>query len=280
MKSIKFVKMQGAGNDFILLEDAFISGKPSFSSKQLVSLAKKICDRKYGVGADGLLLVTKSVKADARMRIFNADGSEPDMCGNGARCFASYVAQRKKKSSLLVETRAGFLKAQVQAKKIKLNMTEPKDLKLGLSLEIDATLYKADYVNTGVPHVVVMVDDLENFHVQRIGRLIREHTMFQPAGANVNFIKIVDSNFLHVRTYERGVENETLACGTGSVASAIIAVLNAQHKKGLDGAPFCMRVKTKSGELLKVYFKVSGKIITDVWLEGEAKVVFKGEYYV
>ncbi len=278
MKKISFVKMQGTGNDFVLIE-----GTASFSSKTLSALAKKMCHRKYGIGADGLLVAARSKKALARMRIFNADGSEPAMCGNGARCFALYVAQKKKKKDFLIETKAGFLKAHIDKNRVRLNMTDPYGLKTGICLQMAGQVYRVDYVNTGVPHVVMFVDDLDNFAVKEMGRFIREHAEFAPEGTNVNFVKICAPNCIRVRTYERGVEDETLACGTGTVASAILAFLNSNLNEPKDKENKLVKfdVETLSGETLKVYFKTSAhKNIVDVWLEGPARIVFKGEYYV
>lgn len=275
MKRIPFIKMQGAGNDFVLIEDA-----PSFSSQKLSQLAKKMCHRKYGIGADGLLVVARSKTALARMRIFNADGTEPDMCGNGARCFALYIARKKKKKDFLIETKAGILKARIAKDRIRLNMTDPRDFKLGVCVQGISQVYRVDYVNTGVPHVVMVVDDLDHFAVKEMGRFFREHAVFAPEGTNVNFVKICAPKQIRVRTYERGVEDETLACGTGSVASAIMTFLSLGEIESHEGKVVKMDVETSSGDTLKVYFKVSHKIITDVWLEGAARIVFKGEYYV
>ena len=226
MKSLPFTKMEGSGNDFVILDgDAFSSIVHRPSS------IVKMCDRKFGIGADGILLLEKSKKSDVRMRIFNADGSEAEMCGNGARCVALYIAIQNKKKSLTIETLAGFLQACVFQNSVKLKMTDPLDLKLGQIVKVGAQSYEVDYINTGVPHAVVEVSDLKNFQVKSLGHALRHHRIFQPAGSNVNFMKFVDKDHLRIRTYERGVEDETLACGTGAVASAIIAILNHVAKK-------------------------------------------------
>lgn len=292
MKSVKFLKMEGSGNDFIVVSAAALKAvDPStqasphearglcsgFSSSKL---ARTVCDRKYGVGADGLLVLGNSKKADVAMRIFNADGSEAEMCGNGARCAALYASKKSKKKKLTIETRAGLLSARIGKSDIALKMTNPFDLRRGLLLNVAGQTYEVNYINTGVPHAVIEVDDVERVDVKALGGLIRRHDVFLPAGTNVDFIKILASDYLVLRTYERGVEGETLACGTGSVASAIMAVLKARDKnKQLDKA-YKIRVMTRSGEALYVYFKLKDDKISDVWLQGRARIVFKGEYYV
>lgn len=276
MKSVKFTKMQGSGNDFVVVDQ--LAG---LSVGQLKKKVPQICDRIYGVGADGLLLLEKSKMADARMRIFNADGSEAQMCGNGARCAAMYLGGAKKITKLKLETKAGIIAAEVDKDNVKIKLTDPVDLKFDLHVNVGGKDYEVDYLNTGVPHAVVVVDDLEHIPVKEIGRQIRHHEAFRPAGTNVDFIKILDESHVVVRTYERGVEDETLACGTGSVAAGIIAVLNTCGASGKNpGAGRKIFVKTRSAETLIVYFKASKKKITDVWLEGKAKIVFQGEYYV
>lgn len=270
MKSLTFTKMQASGNDFVVIEN---SPQSTVHGPQI--LAKKICDRKYGVGADGVLLLEKSTKADVRMRIFNADGTEAEMCGNGARCCALFVSKRKKKNNLSIETKAGLLEAQIKGEDVKLKMTDPLDLKLDMRIHVGGKEYEVDYLNTGVPHAVIEVDDIEHIPVKKIGRLIRHHDVFKPAGTNVDFIKMEEKDRILVRTYERGVEDETLACGTGSVAAAIITTLNHARRSG--SAAHKVYCQTQSGEVLSVYFRLLRKKIIDVWLEGKASVVFEGK---
>jgi diaminopimelate epimerase len=286
MRGIKFTKMEGAGNDFVVIEGPCpaVVGRPSS--------VVKICDRIFGIGADGLLLLEKSGKADIRMRIFNADGSEAQMCGNGARCCALWASRTSaaggsafggKNSKLRIETKAGIVDARVEGDSAKIKLTDPVDLKLDIHMKVDGKDYEVDYVNTGVPHAVIEVDDIEMVSVKKIGRLVRHHKIFQPAGTNVDFVQVKDRDHVVVRTYERGVEDETLACGTGSVASAIIAVLNHFRRDPGQGKPDSVHkifVETRSRETLKVYFRFLKKKISDVWLEGKARMVFKGEYYV
>jgi diaminopimelate epimerase len=277
MKVLKFSKMQAAGNDFIL-----IKGDRASRAARLAPLVVRMCDRRFGVGADGVLLLEKSRKADVRMRVINADGSEAEMCGNGARCCALYVSQADKKKSLTIETLAGLLEARITGVSVKLKMTDPVDLKLDMRIVSEGRVYEVDYMDTGVPHAVIEVGDIGDAPVKKLGAFIRRHDSFSPAGTNVDFVHVAGRDHIEVRTYERGVEDETLACGTGAVASAIIATLNHVYKSGRTDRSASHRifVRTRSGEELKVYFRLLKKRITDVWLEGRAKLVFKGEYHV
>lgn len=261
MKKFNFTKMVASGNDFIVIKD-----KPAGN---LLVLAKLLCDRKFGIGADGLLLLGKFKKTDVAMRIFNADGSEAEMCGNGARCAALFCGKKKVK----FQTIAGEVNAEVSGKHIKIQITDPKNIKLNVPLKVCGRQIKINFINTGVPHVVVFVNGLDSINVDHIGSIIRNHVKFSPRGANVNFVEVRGSDLIRIRTYERGVEGETLACGTGSVASALILAL----KNNLNGL---IRVQTQSGEVLKVYFRRNNGKFSDVWLEGSAKKVYQGEYHV
>ena len=288
MKKVNFTKMVASGNDFVVIDSYPTHAKawvPRVTSHQ--SLAKNICDRIYGVGADGLLVLEKSLPteqagkiADIRMRIFNSDGSEAEMCGNGARCVAFYSVKVSKRQSvkdkIKIETRAGVIEARVNGDNVKIKLTDPKNIKLGIPLKINNRLLKVNFVNTGVPHTVIFVEGLDKIDVQNLGRVIRYHKRFSPQGTNVNFVEVLSNNSIKVRTYERGVEDETLACGTGSVASALITARQStrapEHQK--------INVHTQGGEVLKVYFDKINNGFKNVWLEGKAMIVFKGEYYV
>ena len=261
MKRIKFTKMVASGNDFVVLDKQ--------PAGNLCALTRALCDRKFGVGADGLLLISKVKNADFRMRIINADGSEAEMCGNGARCAALFSG--KKKAKML--TLAGLINTRVYASQVKIQLTDPKAIKLDIPLKVNGRLIKVNFINTGVPHIVVFVDALDRMDVDSIGRLIRWHIKFAPAGTNVNFVEVQENNLIRVRTYERGVEGETLACGTGSTASALIFALKNNLK-------YMVKVKTQSGDVLKIYFNKEEAKFKDVWLEGSARIVYKGEYYV
>lgn len=265
---INFTKSVATGNDFIIIDNrnSALKGDPA-------GIAKKLCDRFYSVGADGLLLLEKSDLADFKMRIFNSDGSEAEMCGNGSRCVALYAYAKKiAPSDMKIETMAGILNANVQGESVRVKLTDPKDIQWNLCLMIHECPYKVNLVNTGVPHVIYFVDDLEAVEVNKLGPKMRYHEDFSPHGANVNFVKVTDKdkNKISVRTYERGVEDETLACGTGAVASAIIA---AESEKFVSP----VTVETRSGEILKVYFEFHDGSFKNVYLEGKARLVYEGE---
>lgn len=242
------------------------------------SLAKKICDRKFGVGADGLIVLEKSKVTDVQMRIFNADGTEAEMCGNGARCVALYISNQKPvtRNQIRIEAMAGIIESQVIADKVKIKLTKPKNIKLGIPIKVKNRLLKVNFINTGVPHAVIFVEGLEKIDVVDIGRQIRYHKQFGSSGTNVDFVEVLNDSSLRVRTYERGVEDETLACGTGVAASAIVYRLQSQVASQKEK----INVWTQGTETLKVYFKKDNDRISDVWLEGKARIVCKGEYYV
>ena len=253
--------MVGSGNDFIV-----IKGKPAGN---LAKLSRLLCDREYGIGADGLLLINQRKNADLAMRIFNADGSEAAMCGNGARCAALFNG--KKKARLF--TAAGIINTAALGDKIRIQLTAPKSLKLEIPLKVNSRRIKVNFINTGVPHTVIFVNGIDAINVNYIGKSIRYHKKFAPAGTNVNFVEVKAADTIVIRTYERGVEGETLACGTGSTAAALIFAL----KNNLNNL---VKVQTQSGEILKVYFKRVNSKFQNVWLEGSARVVYKGECYV
>ncbi len=272
-KSIQFTKMAGAGNDFIVVD-----AKKGLNYKRI---AVKACERTNGIGADGLLVFDKSKKADFKMRIINADGSEAEMCGNGARCMAAYIVNNKKtkKKSFTMETLAGILEAQASGEIATVKLSEPQGYKPAITLTVNKRKINVSFIDTGVPHTIIYVDNIENINVKKIGNIVRFHKKFQPKGTNVNFVEQVGKSLVHARTYERGVEDETKACGTGSVASAVITYLKSnpdiKNKKNAS-----MKVKTKSGELLVVTFDVSQGVPTNVRLKGSAKFIAKGEYYL
>ena len=265
---IAFTKVTGAGNDFIVLDDK--AGEMAAHDLDYSRIAQDLCRRKLSVGADGLLVLEDSDKADFRMRIINPDGSEVDMCGNGARCSAYYAAVNGWGNNLTIETGAGIINADVSGSEVKLKMSDPKDIKLGINLGIGPNMLIAHFLNTGVPHVVHLVDSLEGYDVENVGRQIRQHSMFAPDGTNANFVGEIKGQAASIRTYERGVEAETLACGTGTVASAVVLGLLGHVKSPV-------RMMTKSGEVLTVHFEVSGKEVKNVYLEGQAHIVFEGK---
>ncbi|MFH0839572.1 MAG: diaminopimelate epimerase [Candidatus Omnitrophota bacterium] len=268
MNTIEFTKLVAAGNDFILIDNARKKVESKVGS--LSKLAKLVCARRRSIGADGLLVLEGSRRADVAMRIFNPDGSEPEMCGNGSRCLAYYVAHRGiTGNNLSIETEAGILKAVVRKDMVKVGITEPKDLRLDIVLHSASEEMNLAFVNTGVPHAVHIVKNLGAVDVKKIGRQVRYHKIFAPEGANVDFIKIHGARAISMRTYERGVEGETFACGTGAVASAIIA-------SELKNVRPPVKVRTFGGEVLRIYFKKKDKRYRDVYLEGAVKLVFDG----
>ncbi|MDI6641670.1 MAG: diaminopimelate epimerase, partial [Elusimicrobiota bacterium] len=243
-----------------------------------LKLAKKLCQRHFSVGADGLLIVENSTcrgEADFKMLYFNSDGSQAAMCGNGARCVAYYAYINKiAERQMQFETLAGVIKAKVTGSKVRISLADPKDIKLDFSLKLDNKEFNVSFVDTGVPHTVIFVSELDGVDVKNLGKKIRYHEKFLPEGTNVNFVKVVNEHTLNIRTYERGIEDETYACGTGAVASAVIAAM-----KNLVKSP--VRCRTTGGEILTVYFKVASKdeLLTpvyDIHLEGKVKLVFTG----
>ncbi|MFA5147963.1 MAG: diaminopimelate epimerase [Candidatus Omnitrophota bacterium] len=268
MKEITFVKMVASGNDFVVIDNR----RKAVPGAGLRDLAKRVCCRHYGVGGDGLLVIEKSRRADFRMRIINSDGSEAEMCGNGARCVALFarengIAGKKMK----FETLAGVIEAGISGKNIRLRMSDPKDQKLDINLDLSVGASIVNFVNTGVPHAVIFVDKAGELDINRLGKEVRYHSAFAPKGTNADFVELAGANTLKVRTYERGVEGETLACGTGVTASALMAAA----VKGFKSPVTCM---TKSGDSLKIYFRKEGSSFTGVYLEGGARTVFCGKY--
>ncbi len=266
---IEFFKMSGSGNDFILIDNR----DGSLAVPDVVEFVKAVCQRKVSVGADGLIIIEKSPRADFRWRFFNADGSEVDMCGNGGRCAARFAFLKGiAGKTMSFETGAGLIDAEVRDAVVKLRLTEPHTLKPEQRIVVEGESLVVGSINTGVPHVVHYVADLEGCDVFRMGRAIRYHEAYQPAGTNANFVTVIDRHTIAVRTYERGVEDETLACGTGSVASVLISAA-----RGLVDSPVDVRVR--SGEILKVHFAAAGERFTDVYLEGRVRVIYEGRLW-
>ena len=216
---VHFTKMAGAGNDFILIE--------ALKGLDYKKLTLKICDRTNGIGADGVLVLDKSSKADYRMRIINADGSEAEMCGNGARCIAAYIVRHKKlaKKMFSIETLAGIISGEAKGETATVRLSDPRDYRPNIPLIINKRKIQAHYIDTGVPHTITYVQGLDGIPVNEIGPSIRRHEAFAPRGTNVNFVEQVGDNLVAVRTFERGVEGETKACGTGSVAAGLVSYL-------------------------------------------------------
>ena len=251
---VKFVKMHGAGNDFVMIDDR----EEVFPVDDYMRMAA-MATRPGGIGCEGVILVQKSARADFRMRFFNPDGSEAELCGNGARCVAAFAKAIGAVSGnvMCFETAAGLVDAEiVNETQVKIWMPDPKDLRDG-------------FVNSGVPHKVVVVENLARTDVEREGRSIRLSQEFAPAGTNVDFVVYREPDRCSIRTYERGVEAETGACGTGSVAAAVIGV--AQH-----GLRFPVHVKTVKGYDLTVDGEVHGGKFSSITLTGPVKKVYEG----
>jgi len=262
---IQFWKMHGAGNDFVMVDDR----KAVFPVRNRSWIAE-IADRRTGVGCEGIILIQKSRKADFRMRFFNPDGSEVEMCGNGARCVARLAHEiGAAPARMRIETLAGILHAGHSGDSVKLRMTDPVDWRLGKTVKVNGEKLAYGFVNSGVPHVVVEVRNLGGTDVRNLGAGIRYHKDFAPAGTNANFISVTGRNSLKIRTYERGVEGETLACGTGIVASALVAGRMGRVKPPV-------KVTCAHGDVLIVDYRSLPGGVADVTLLGPAVHVFQG----
>lgn len=279
MEHIFFTKMSGAGNDFIILDKKL---NPKFKPESMK--IRELCSRRTGIGADGLIIISDSDHLDFVMNYYNSDGSEGALCGNGARCAIKYgqISSRVVNGRTKFESYAGSYSGELlDDGSVKFNLNNPTEIKLNFDLLLDDQNLRVSFINTGAPHVVIKVNDLlhveknlagisdiDSLPVFQLGRKIRYHDGFGK-GTNVNFIKI-ENDMIYIRTYERGVEEETLACGTGSVAAALISFLNGEIKPPAS-------LKTRSGDILIVNFDYSDEGFTNVSLTGPAKVIFTGE---
>jgi diaminopimelate epimerase len=263
---LDFTKMNGAGNDFVLIDNR--ARKVSLSREQVV----RLCDRHRGVGADGVLLLVPSAsgQADWAWDFYNSDGSTGEMCGNGARCFSRFVQKLTGLSSgFTFETGAGVITASFQGERVTVNLTPPGELRLNEAVRLSVGTETIHSLNTGVPHAVLFVPDADKAMVQQLGPEIRRHPHFGRKGTNVNFVQLLGANRIRVRTFERGVEGETLACGTGVTASALISAR-------LHGFTSPVKVQVQGGDELEVGFKDTGGAFADVRLSGPAAFVFEG----
>ncbi len=257
---LSFFKYQGSGNDFILIDD-----RSCFFPAEDEKMIRFLCSRNFGIGADGLILLQASTLADFRMRIFNSDGLEADFCGNGLRCLVLYLKDLGfQEDTFRIETQQSIAACFIQGNKITAQLPHPKVLHWGITVED----HEAYVVNTGVPHAVLFVEDLEEVPVASIAPTIRFHPHFGPEGVNVNFVKVGADGTLRMRTYERGIEGETLACGSGAAAAALVV----SQKENLS---LPIRVMTKSGDTLEFSIKElpEGKKIE---MQGSACFVFEG----
>jgi diaminopimelate epimerase len=267
---IQFTKMHGAGNDFVLIDNR--EGRLRISRQNVVAL----CDRHLGIGADGLILLKPAQgRTDWAWDFYNSDGSIGEMCGNGARCFARFVQQKTglMKPTVSFETAAGIITARFSGNRVTVNLTEPESLRLNEQLELSTGPQTVHSINTGVPHAVFFVPNADKAMLEQLGPQIRHHPRFAPKGTNVNFVQLLAPNHIRVRTFERGVEGETLACGTGVTASALIS-------SRVHGFASPVRVTVQSGDQLEVAFTVSTDGFKDVHLSGPAAFVFEGQIEV
>jgi diaminopimelate epimerase len=257
--NIVFNKYQGAGNDFIIIDNRNGNFNPSATE-----LINKLCDRRFGIGADGLILVSKHKEADFEMKYFNSDGKIASMCGNGGRCVAHFarkwnIAGIKQKFMAF----DGIHEAAIDNDAVRLQMGNVNEYKL-----IDGNYF----INTGSPHYVVFTRNIDSINVFEEGKKLRWSPLFAPGGTNVNFVEVMN-NGLYIRTFERGVEDETLACGTGVTASAIASVLKGHFDTN------SVSVRTKGGNL-RVDFEIKNEKVFNIWLTGPATFVYEGKIEV
>ncbi|MBN2518290.1 MAG: diaminopimelate epimerase [Candidatus Altiarchaeota archaeon] len=274
--TVGFTKMHGTGNDFILVDC-----RSSVPFSDIPEAARRLCHRRFGIGADGLILILKSSKADSRMRIFNADGSEAEMCGNGIRCFAKYLYDHGlvKQKSLTVETLAGIIRPEVLNGLVRVDMGMPKlarrdiplmgkdsDKVLNEPLALKDRNISITAVSMGNPHAVLFVEDIGSYPVEAVGREVENNNLF-PQKTNVEFVEVLNKDELRIRVWERGV-GETMACGTGACASLVASFLNGKtHRKARVHLP---------GGVLEVDWRDDNR----VFMTGPAEEVFKGELEV
>ena len=259
--NIAFTKMAGTGNDFIVFDN-----RSKIFKGNEKSFFQKICRRRVSIGADGVLLLETGTRAPIRMRYYNSDGIEAPMCGNGARCIGFYAKEKKivGEDRFDLEVSDSVHRLQVNGNMVTLSMAEPKDFRSGLNILKETGLQDGGYIDTGVPHFVIFTDRVIKIDVEKVAPFYRNHKVFAH-GANIDFVEIKGRDHIHVRTYERGVEKETLSCGTGCVASALIA----SHKFKLNSP---VNVSTSGGELL-VYFDEKWK---KIFLKAQVEIIYEG----
>jgi diaminopimelate epimerase len=263
---LSFVKMNGAGNDFVLVDNR--QRAVQLDKDQVV----RLCHRQRGVGADGILLLIPcdSGKANWAWQFYNSDGSAAEMCGNGARCFARYIQKLTGvREQVTFETIAGVISARFNGNLVTIGLTPPKDFRLNETVAVPSGSLPCHSVNTGVPHAVIFVPDADQAMVQQIGSQVRFHPHFAPRGTNVNFVQVLGPNVIRVRTYERGVEGETLACGTGVTAAALVSARLRQFSSPV-------KVQVQGGDTLTVGFQEIAGQFAEVTLTGPADFAFEG----
>lgn len=268
--SIPFSKYTGCGNDFILIDN-----RNEIYPKDEVDLIDRLCDRQFGVGADGVILLEKSERADFVMRIFNPDGSEAEMCGNGIRCLGKFLQE--------LEIDGNRFAIEVMGKvypltlhedgKVSIGMLPPPHIEWDIALTVGRKSFQVDSLDTGVPHAAIAVEKLEKFDLETLGPKIRYHEHFEPQGTNVDIYHIDkrEPSTIHIRTYERGVESETMACGTGATACAIVA-----WKK--ERLPNPIKVQVASNDMLEFEITENNDEIQQIIMKGPAEFVFRGDF--
>jgi len=262
--AITFYKMNGSGNDFIIIDNR----SNIVDKKSISSFVATLCKRKFSVGADGLILIESSEKADFKWCFYNSDGSEAEMCGNGSRCVSRLAHMLGIcEDHLCFDTRVGIINAIVKGTRVKIAMPDPMNIVLDEEIDGAPSLSR---INTGVPHAVIIVDDIENAPVIKMGRIIRNHRAFMPDGTNVNFMRLSSKNQIAIRTYERGVEDETYSCGTGAIASALIAAIKYNMQSPIT-------VQTRSGDDLNIFLKKTDNGVSEIFLEGPTQMIYQGK---
>lgn len=266
MKRWRYSKYEGCGNDFLLFDN-----RENFFPIQDKGLIAHLCNRQEGVGADGILLLEASSHADCRMRILNSDGSEPEMCGNGLRCFVKWLPSIGfNNKSMTIEVNDSLYKASIDHSFVRIEMGVPTDIRWKIPIIFEERTFEVDHLNTGVPHTILFVEAIETVDLIKIGRFLRFHPLWLPKGTNVTLVQVIKPSHYRIRTYERGVEGETLACGTGAVAAALAAT-----RQCLLTGPITMH--TQSGECLFVDFIMKENSFSNVTLTGPAECMHEGE---
>ncbi|MFH1102946.1 MAG: diaminopimelate epimerase [Pseudomonadota bacterium] len=269
MKKIPFFKMSGSGNDFIIIDNR----NSILEETTLPAFIAGVCRRRLSAGADGLILVERGEGVDFKWRFFNSDGGRAEMCGNGARCVSRFAFLKGIAGpEMSFETDIGVISAQVSGNRVKVTMPDTRDLQIDYPIDTAGGRITVSSVNTGVPHLVWAVVDLDGIDVKGLGREIRYHKHFSPAGTNVNFISVKSDKTILLRTYERGVEDETLACGTGAIASAVVMAAKTHLSSPI-------RVKPRGGGYLTIHFRMADGQFTGIRLEGDARVIYEGELW-
>jgi diaminopimelate epimerase len=264
--AIPFAKLSASANDFIVLDNR----EESFSSVASL-IAQRVCARRYSIGADGLILVENSKQATVRIRYINPDGEEFNTCGNGGRCAARYTHLFVKPDQhITMETNIGVVKAQIVNRSVHLQLVKPTEIRLNLELPLEGKIYRGHYVQVGDPHFVVPFENIRNIDFVPLARKLRHHEDLDPDGANVHFIEPIDRNRIKIRSFERGVENETLACGSGCVSSAV-----STFREGKNDPP--VTFEPQSGIPVSVHFQAS-EDLGEIFLEGDARLVYRGEF--